>query len=109
MKQFALLMILLLCFVNSSWAFEPGTYFQKKCMSCHTVGQGDDVGPDLKDVTKRRDKKWLIRFIQESQTMIEEGDPIANQIFAKYKRKKMPDQEIDNSEVTESLIKQIVS
>lgn len=89
-------------------AFEAAQYFQDKCMSCHTVGQGDDVGPDLKDVSKRRKKAWLIRFIQESQSMIEEGDPIANELFTKYKKKKMPDQELSKSEV-EDLITYIDS
>lgn len=82
-------------------AFEPAEYYQQKCMSCHTVGQGDDVGPDLKGVSKKRDKKWLIRFIQESQSMVEEGDPIANELFNKFKKKKMPDQELSDSEVEE--------
>ncbi len=84
-------------------AFEPAEYFQQKCTSCHTVGQGDDVGPDLKGVTKRREQKWLVKFIQESQSLIESGDPIANQLFVKFKRKKMPDQELSEDEVIELL------
>lgn len=93
---------LFLC-TTSFAQFNAAMYFQNKCMSCHTVGLGDDVGPDLKGVTKRRDKKWLIRFIQESQTLVEEGDPIANELFVKYKNKKMPDQEISDDEVEEIL------
>ena len=103
-KHLLTLFALTLVFCSVSHAqFEPAMYFQNKCMSCHTVGQGDDVGPDLKGVTKKRDKKWLIRFIQESQSMIEEGDPVANELFAKYKNKKMPDQELDDDEVEELL------
>ncbi len=101
MKDRFLFILLCLLGLTPLLAFEPATYFQQKCMSCHTVGQGDDVGPDLKGVSKKRDKKWLIRFIQESQSMIEEGDPIANELFVKYKRKKMPDQELDDSEAEE--------
>lgn len=99
MKISSIFLFVVLFLSTNLFAFEPANYFQQKCMSCHTVGQGEDVGPDLKGVTKRRDQKWLIRFIQESQSMIEEGDPVANQLFAKYKRKKMPDQEIDDDEV----------
>lgn len=98
------LVLLCLFFLSPNlFSIEPAEYFTKKCMSCHTVGQGDDVGPDLKGITKKRDKKWLIRFIQESQSMIEEGDPISNELFEKYKRKKMPDHELDDDEVEELL------
>ena len=98
------LVLLCLFFLSPNlFSFEPAEYFTKKCMSCHTVGQGDDVGPDLKGITKKRDNKWLIRFIQESQSMIEEGDPIGNQLFEKYKRKKMPDHELDDDEVKDLL------
>ncbi len=89
---------------STAFAFNPAEHFSKKCMSCHTIGKGDDVGPDLKDVTKKRDKKWLIRFIRESQTMIEEGDALANELFSKHKKKKMPDQELDDDEM-EALLK----
>ena len=29
-----------------------------KCASCHTVGKGDRVGPDLAGVHTRRDAAW---------------------------------------------------
>ena len=108
--HFSTLFVVLVTFLisNSLWSFDASLVFEKKCMSCHTVGGGDDVGPDLKDVSKRRDKKWLIRFIQESQSMIEEGDPVANELFVKFKKKKMPDQELTEDEVIE-LIKYIDS
>jgi cytochrome c2 len=99
MEKIIILLIINVFYSSSLQAFVPSKYFQKKCMSCHTVGHGDDVGPDLKGVAKKRDKKWLIRFIQESQSMVEEGDPIANELFVKYKRKKMPDQELSDREV----------
>lgn len=100
MKQFCALVFAATMFTSLSVeAFQPAEYFQQKCMSCHTVGGGDDVGPDLKGVTKKRDQAWLIRFVKESQSMIEEGDPLANELFNKYKKKKMPDQELEDDEV----------
>lgn len=89
----------LVLFSSSVFAFDAGQYYEMKCTSCHTIGGGDDVGPDLKGVNSRRDEKWLIKFIQESQTMINDGDPDAVQLFEKYKRKKMPDQELSDVEV----------
>lgn len=83
------------------FAFDAPVFFEKKCSSCHTIGQGDDIGPDLKDVTKRRDKVWLYRFVRESQSMIQEGDPLANELFNKFRKKKMPDQQLSDSEMEE--------
>lgn len=91
-----------------TFAFDPGAAFEKKCSSCHTIGEGEDVGPDLKGVTKRRERKWLIRFIKESQSVIEEGDPVAVEMFNKYKQKKMPDQEFSDEEI-EQILKLIES
>jgi len=55
------------------------TSYQAKCASCHTIGGGLLVGPDLKGVISRRDRSWLIRWIQEPDKMLAEGDPIATQ------------------------------
>lgn len=30
---------------------------------CHTIGGGSAMGPDLKDVTRRRTHEWLVHFI----------------------------------------------
>src|SRR5207245_11332551 len=38
-------------------------FFQSQCSVCHTVGQGDKMGPDLAGVTARRDRVWLARYI----------------------------------------------
>jgi protein SCO1 len=59
--------------------------FAKECGACHTIGQGDKIGPDLKDVTHRRDHEWLERFIREPDKMREEGDPIAVALAERYK------------------------
>ncbi len=33
--------------------------FSKRCVSCHTIGAGVKIGPDLKGVTERREESWL--------------------------------------------------
>ncbi len=39
---------------------DKGQYlFATKCISCHTIGHGDRVGPDLLGVTHARDRAWL--------------------------------------------------
>ncbi|TGO03333.1 hypothetical protein PN36_08315 [Candidatus Thiomargarita nelsonii] len=63
----------------SAQSIEAGKTSYEKCAGCHTIGGGPLVGPDLKGVISRRDRSWLIRWIQEPDTMLAEGDPIATQ------------------------------
>ena len=48
------------------------------------------MGPDLANVTKRRDHCWVSRYIAEPDKMLEEKDPVAVELFAKYKNVRMP-------------------
>lgn len=89
--------------LTPSLAFDPVEVFEKKCSSCHTIGGGEDVGPDLKGLSERRTEAWLIQFIQESQAMVNAGDPIAVDLFNKYRKKKMPDQDLSDDEVKQLL------
>jgi protein SCO1 len=71
--------------------FDQGQYtFRNHCAACHTIGRGDAIGPDLKDVTAGRDRRWLARFIVEPEKVFAEGDPIAHALLAKYKFVRMP-------------------
>lgn len=65
--------------------------FNQRCTACHTYGRGVKVGPDLKGVTDRRQRPWLLKFIRSSQSVIEAGDPIARALFQEFKRQRMPD------------------
>lgn len=51
--------------------------FRANCASCHTIGGGRLVGPDLLDVTERKDRAWLARFIVSPQAVIDSGDAYA--------------------------------
>lgn len=64
--------------------------FEQMCVSCHTVGGGDRVGPDLAGVTQRRDETWLKRMIGEPDALIAEGDPVVTQLVERYKGIVMP-------------------
>lgn len=64
--------------------------FEKHCRVCHTIGEGRLVGPDLMGVTERREKQWLIAFIENSQEVIKAGDPIAVQLYEEYNKSLMP-------------------
>src|SRR5574340_1172857 len=52
-------------------------FFRQNCVSCHTIGGGRLTGPDLKNVTQRKDPAWLIEFLTNPQAMIDRGDPYA--------------------------------
>ena len=69
------------------------------CAACHTIGKGKLIGPDLKGVTERREEAWLISFIRSSQTMINNGDPIAVQLFEEYNKIPMPDNNFTDEQI----------
>ncbi len=51
--------------------------FKQNCTSCHTIGGGRLTGPDLQDVTQRKDRAWLARFIADPATVLASGDAYA--------------------------------
>ena len=73
--------------------------FSRQCSSCHTIGKGDLVGPDLKGVTNRRERPWLLRFIRSSREVVDSGDPTAARLFERYKRQRMPDHDFTAAQV----------
>jgi hypothetical protein len=64
--------------------------FVRKCGSCHTVGKGDRVGPDLKGAVERRGRPWVERFVGEPSAMLD-SDPQARELLARFKGVRMPD------------------
>jgi mono/diheme cytochrome c family protein len=65
--------------------------FEQSCASCHSIdGSGASFGPDLKTVTQRRDRDWLLRWIANPQAVIDSGDAIAQELLRKYNGVPMP-------------------
>jgi cytochrome c2 len=56
-----------------SAAQDPARYYEDNCAPCHTIGGGAQGGPDLRGVTSRRSRDWLIRFLLDPQAL--ESDP----------------------------------
>jgi len=69
--------------------------FSAQCASCHTIGGGESIGPDLRGLTKVRDPQWLRKIIQVPETLLDEGDPLANALLKKYKDVRMPNLHFD--------------
>jgi Cytochrome c. len=59
--------------------------FGERCSSCHTIGGGKRVGPDLAGVTSLRDRDWLTRFISAPDRVIAGGDAVASELLKEYK------------------------
>ena len=71
--------------------YSAGEYaFTKHCAACHTIGDGDRIGPDLAGVTTRRESAWLTRFISAPDAVRASGDPAAKALAAKYTPAVMP-------------------
>jgi protein SCO1 len=87
--------------------FAAGSYlFETKCSACHTVGLGDDIGPDLIDVTNVRDRAWVARFIKTPDKLLAQNDPLAAALFAKYRQVVMPNLRLGDGDV-DALLKYI--
>jgi protein SCO1/2 len=75
--------------------------FASKCSACHSLGQGDRVGPDLAGVTARRSRAWLTRYISQPDALLAAGDPTAAALFRQYKEIRMPNLKLGASDVAD--------
>lgn len=71
-------------------AQEAADFFRQNCANCHTIGGGRLTGPDLKNVTQRKDKDWLIRFMNDPKGVIDSGDPYAAKLAQEARGVLMP-------------------
>ena len=60
--------------------------FKTNCISCHTIGGGRLIGPDLEGVSKKRNVEWLKKWINSSSDFIASGDADAIAIFEEYNK-----------------------
>lgn len=64
---------------------EISKFFKQNCSSCHWIGGGRLIGPDLSNVTLRQERDWLQRFILNPKAVIDAGDPYALKMQAEAK------------------------
>lgn len=72
-----------------AFAEDPVTDFKQNCSSCHTIGGGRLVGPDLKDVEKRQERDWLLKFIIDPAGVIDSGDEYAAKLVQEANNARM--------------------
>jgi mono/diheme cytochrome c family protein len=87
---FVILVFWILAAAATLQAQDTPDYFRQNCMNCHTIGGGRLTGPDLKDVTQRKDRAWLANFIANPKAVIDSGDPYAQKILEESRNVPMP-------------------
>ncbi len=85
-----LLLTLVNIFPSLLWSQDSPDFFRQNCMNCHTIGGGRLTGPDLKDVSERKDREWLIGFTMNPKSYIDSGDPYAIKILEESRNVPMP-------------------
>jgi protein SCO1 len=82
----------------------PGqALFVKLCAGCHTVGQGDKVGPDLNGVTHRHGRTWIANYIRDPERMRAQKDPDALALVDKYPTVRMPKMGLSENDAADLL------
>lgn len=83
---------------------QPGqALFLKACSTCHTIGRGTLVGPDLKHVAARRNREWLTQFLMSPERMRARNDPAALELAAKFRGVRMPNLGLLENDVADVL------
>lgn len=72
--------------------------FESKCLACHSIGQGDKLGPDLAGITKQRSDEWLTRWLKAPEKMLA-TDKDAKAMLKKFNNIPMPNQGLSDTEI----------
>ncbi len=97
--QFIPVIIFSLIFFHNSFAGEAENLFKANCSTCHTIGKGKLVGPDLKGVSTRHDEAWMLKWVKSSTAMIKSGDADAVKLFNDNAKLVMPDQTLNDAQI----------
>lgn len=78
-------------------------FFLQACAACHSIGEGDGIGPDLAGVALRRDPDWLRRYLMNPDGLRDAGDPVALAVSARFPGVDMPDLGLGETDVADIL------
>jgi cytochrome c551/c552 len=73
-------------------------FVTRGCSSCHGVGSGTVIGPDLKGVGGRRDERWLRSWLADPAAVIR-ATPEFQKWPAEYGNIVMPNQNLSTAEI----------
>lgn len=68
------------------------------CNTCHRVGGGSLIGPDLAGVTQRRDDQWLVTWLHDPAAVVAK-DPKLQRWTHEFGDIIMPDQNLNDDEI----------
>lgn len=77
----AVSLLFLVFMVNKAGAQDGKTLFKQNCGVCHTTTQQKLVGPGLEGVTNKYKEEWLVKWIKDSQALVQSGDAEAKAAF----------------------------
>ena len=77
--------------------------FESKCLVCHSIGQGNKLGPDLAGVKKRRSEEWLTNWLKSPGKMLE-SDADAKAMLKEFNNIPMPNQNLSEREIKQYLM-----
>ena len=78
------------------------TAFESKCMACHSVGQGNKLGPDMVGVTQRRKDEWLTQWLTAPEKMLLSNED-AKAMLKQFNNIPMPNQGLSPQEIKQYL------
>jgi mono/diheme cytochrome c family protein len=102
-----LLVLVGLLVPGAAGAQDVAKIYEDNCALCHTIGGGDQAGPDLKGSTDRKDRRWLIRFLLDPEGVVKSGDEYAAKLVAKWDGVVMPASDGLTREMAEELVEYI--
>jgi protein SCO1 len=80
---------------------DDGEYqFRSLCSGCHSIGQGDKVGPDLARAFEKHERDWLAEYTLRPDVVRAKKDPIAAALAAQYREVRMPNLSLSAADVT---------
>jgi mono/diheme cytochrome c family protein len=91
-----------LLFPNAASSQSPSEFYDQHCAGCHTIGQGAAAGPDLRDLSRRRDREWVIRFLLNPGDF--RSDPVVARMIEEAGGLEMPDTEGLTREMAAALL-----
>ncbi len=82
----------------------PGqALFAKTCASCHTIGRGERVGPDLAGLLQRRTRAWVADYLAAPNLVRKRQDPVAVELAQRYRAVRMPNLALSADDIEDVL------
>jgi mono/diheme cytochrome c family protein len=107
-EEMKILVLFTMIMGMNAFAWDAKTEFTQNCATCHSIGGGDKIGPDLAGLSERRSEEWLIKYIKypigmmqgdEEEPGYEKPDPIAKALWETYKPNMMAEQELEDDQI----------